>query len=112
MARTCQRVVDRASEILQDVSNTRYSISEMLNHIVDAIVAIRAVRPDIFVDSYATPLPDSLGVGDLLPVPDQYFTAICYYVAGCCELRDDEFAVDGRAMTLRESLVKKLVTGM
>lgn len=112
MARTCQRVIDRVSEILQDEGQTRYLVSEQLNHIVDAIVAIRSVRPDVFVDNYVTPLPDTLVPGDLLPVPDQYFASIAYYVAGCCELRDDEFAVDGRAMTLREALTKKLVAGM
>lgn len=112
MARTCQRVIDRVNEILQDTGNVRYTESEKLNHIVDAVEQIRAVRPDVFVASYATPLPDSLLAASLLPTPDQYFAAICYYVAGCCELRDDEFAVDGRALSLRDSLVKKLVSGI
>lgn len=112
MARTCQRVCDRVGEILQDAGATRYPIAERLNHIVDALVQIRSVRPDVFVADYVTPLPDSLSLATVLPVPDQYFAGIAYYVAGCCELRDDEFAVDGRAMTLRESLVKKLVSGM
>ena len=112
MARTCQRVIDRVVEILKDEAHVRYTETQILNHIVDAITQIRAVRPDVFVASYATPLPDSLSPATPLPVPDQYFAGICYYVAGSCELRDDEFAVDGRAMTLRDALVKKLVSGM
>lgn len=112
MARTCQQVIDRVAEVLQDEAHVRYTEPQILNQIVDAIVQIRAVRPDVFVASYTTPLPDSLSAATPLPVPDQYFTGICYYAAGCLELRDDEFAVDGRAMTLRDALVKKLVSGM
>jgi hypothetical protein len=57
-------------------------------------------------------LPDTLPMGAALPVPDNLFATIGSYVAGAAELRDDEFAVDGRAMTLQQQLAKKLVTGM
>ena len=112
MARTVQAVVTRVREILQDKEGERYTTPQLLAHTVDAIVCARAVRPDLFVASYQTPLPDTLDTTDTLPLPDQFFVAVCAYVAGAAELRDDEFAVDGRAMTLVESLNKKLVSGM
>ncbi len=112
MARTVQAVLNRAREILQDIDATRYPDAELTAHVVDAIVQARYVRPDLFVADYQTPLPDSLLPSDILPISDQFFAAVAYYVSGCAELRDDEFAVDGRAMTLREALVKKLVSGM
>lgn len=112
MARTAQDVITRAREILQDADATRYSDPELLSHTVDAILQARSVRPDLFVGEYAVALPDTLELASELPLPDQLFAGVCYYVAGCAELRDDEFAVDGRAMTLKESYTKKLVSGM
>ncbi len=48
---------------------------------------------------------------DRIPLPDQLYASLVYYVAGRAELRDDEFAVDGRAMTLASMLGKKLIQG-
>lgn len=112
MARTVQAVVDRVREILQDANGVRYPEAELRGYIVDAIVEARSVRPDLFVASYQTPLPDSLALADPLHLPDQFFTTVCYYVSGRAELRDDEWAVDGRAMTLLKTLTQKLTTGM
>lgn len=112
MARTAQAVIDRVREDLQDESGVRYTDPQILSRTVDAIVHARSVRPDLFVDSYATPLPDTLAPAATLPLPDQLFSSLCWYVAGACELRDDEFAVDGRAMTLLQLFSKKLVSGM
>lgn len=112
MARTVQNVFDRVREILQDESGARYSDAQLKMHLLDALETVRTVRPDLFVGQYATPLPDTLDATMPLPVPDNLFAAIGMYVSGAAELRDDEFAVDGRAMTLQQTLTKKLVTGM
>lgn len=112
MARTVQAVLNRAAEVLNDVAFVRYTQAELLQHVVDAVTLARSVRPDLFVGQYATPLPDTLAVGDTLPLPDQFFAPLALYVAGMAELRDDEFAVDGRAMTISQALSKKLVAGM
>ena len=112
MARTVQAVVDRALEILQDEAGVRYPEAQLRNYVVDAIVEARSVRPDLFVATYQTPLPDTLEGADPLPLPDQFFNTVCYFVAGKAELRDDEFANDGRAMTLLKSLTAKLTSGM
>ena len=112
MARTVQAAVDRALEILQDEQAIRYPRAQLRNYVVDAIVEARSVRPDLFVASYQTPLPGSLNEGDTIPLPDQFFNTICYFLAGKAELRDDEFANDGRAMTLLKSFTQKMVSGM
>lgn len=111
MARTVQQVLDRAWEILQD-DGTRYPEAELCAHVVDAVQQVRSVRPDIFVGAYAAALPDTLTVAQALPIPDQFFASVSQYVAGMAELRDDEFAIDGRAMMMKETLTKKLVSGM
>lgn len=112
MARTVQQVYDRAREILQDEAGARYTDPQLQMHLLDALLTVRSVRPDLFINGYETPLPDSLLVTDTLPVPDNLFAAISLYVSGAAELRDDEFAVDGRAMTLAGALAKKLISGI
>lgn len=110
--RTVQQVITRVREILQDSAGVRYTDAELTSHLLDAIQACRTVRPDLFLGQYAADLPDGLDLEDPLPVPDHFFAAISLYVAGCAELRDDEFAVDNRAMTLRNALNAKLVSGI
>ena len=112
MARTVQAVIDRVQQLLNDARGVRYPPEQLRAHIVDAIVEARSVRPDLFVDEYTVPLPDTLLQGDVLPLPDQFFASVCMYVAGMAELRDDEFAVDGRAMTLQQMFARKLTTGV
>lgn len=112
MARTVQDVITRAQQILQD-NDIRYPVTtDMLPWVVDAMHHARSVRPDLFVASYGVTIPDAYALADPFPLPDQFFASVAYYIAGNVELRDDEFAVDGRAMTLKESFTKKLVSGM
>ena len=112
MPRTVQDVTNRVQQLLNDARGVRYPLEQLRTHIVDAIVEARSVRPDLFVDGYTLPLPDSLEQGDVLPLPDQFFATVAMYVAGMAELRDDEFAVDGRAMTLQQMFARKLTTGV
>jgi hypothetical protein len=123
MARTVQDAIDRVRELLQDQkpsnadadwAGERYMTPELLSYMVDAIDQARSVRPDLFLGKYADPIPPvvPLALTDPFPLPGQLFNGACYFIAGNAELRDDEFAVDGRAMTLKESYTKKLVSGM
>lgn len=112
MARTVKDVVDRAGITLQDKSGTRYLTSELVGYLIDGLHVVRTLRPDLFIGGFGTPLPDTLALTDTLPVPDHLFSRLADYVAGSAELRDDEFALDGRAMMLRESLAKQLVQGI
>jgi hypothetical protein len=112
MARTVQAVLDRAREILNDKAGTRYLDDELCNYVRDAMVDARYIRPDLFVGVYLTPLPDTLVPSDPFPLSDQFFAVVGEYLVGMAELRDDEWAVDGRAATLRSTLKQKLTTGM
>lgn len=109
-----QLAINEARAILQDTnaeSGYRYPDSDLLGYLRDGVNLARALRPDIFIGRYATVLPDTYVLTDPFPLPVFYFTAMCQYIAGRAELRDDEFAVDGRAMTFAGRLESILVKG-
>lgn len=111
MARTVQDAINRVQELLQDKTGERYPVTELLLYVVEAVDQARSVRPDLFIGAYATPV-ETVVPSDPFPLPAQLFNGACYFIAGNAELRDDEFAVDGRAMTLKDSYTKKLISGM
>lgn len=108
-----QRALDRAYEILQD-NGTRYPRAQCLAYLNEGIAAIRRVRPDLFIGQYTAPLPQVTDgtINDPLPTPDSVFEGLAHYIAGRAELRDDEFAVDGRAMTMKAQLTQTLLQGV
>lgn len=111
---TGQRAVDRAREILQDELGVRYSTAQLIAYLNEGIVAARRVRPDLFIGMYTVPLPQvtEATLNDPLPTPDAIFVGLTQYMAGRAELRDDEFAVDGRAMTMEARLDRVLIQGV
>jgi hypothetical protein len=111
MARTVQDAINRCREILQDEAGDRYTQDQMISHLVDAVQIARSTRPDLFVAAFGTSFPDTYALGDPFPLPAQFFATACYYICGACELRDDEFAADNRAMTLQAALTSKLLKG-
>ena len=48
MALTAKNIIDRASMIIQDLTNVRWPLSELVNWINDARREIAVVRPDIY----------------------------------------------------------------
>ena len=118
MARMVSDLLARVRQVLQDLDqdNYRYPTSDMVGYLNDATLECRRLRPDLFLGTYLQPLPmvsetpiDYSTIA--MPVPDSCFTACVDYVAGRVELRDDEFAVDGRAMTFVQSFSQKLMGG-
>lgn len=109
----------RVRAVLQDQDQTgyRYPTSDLVGYLNDAVFETRRLRPDIFIGKFRTRPTDISTVPNVdystieFPLPDQCFVAVVDYVAGRTELRDDEFAVDGRAMTLISSLSTKLMGG-
>lgn len=110
---TGARVFEVARQILQD-DGTRYPSAQLLGFLNEGIEQVWTVRPDIFVGRYTAGVPVVLeaALADPLPVPRTLTQALGEYVAGRAELRDDEFAVDGRAMTMREQLKIRLLQGV
>ena len=105
MARTVGEVLVSASRTLNDVAQTRYKEAEQLGCVVDALNAVKNLRPDLFLGSYKT----SFGVlttASVLPVDEQFFRPIVDYVIFRCETKDAEHIVSGRA-----DLMAKLAGG-
>lgn len=105
-------VILRARDILQDAEAVRYSDADLMRYISDAQRRARAIRPDLFVGSYDTSIDEITDVETDLVVPDHYVEAMGLYTAGRAEIRDDEYAVDGRAAQLLGALTQKLLQGV
>lgn len=111
MARLVSHMLDRVREILQDADGTRYPQAQLLGYMGDAVIEARSIRPDLFIGRFDVPIADVTDPAAAFPLPDQFFPAVCFYVSGRAELRDDEFAVDGRAAMLLSTFGKKLIAG-
>lgn len=98
MTRTVQEVIDAARECINDADKTRYPDPSLVRFTREALNYLFQFRPDLFIGAWAA--PDINEVTDALPVPDQMFQPIAHFVAGYAELRDDEYAVNGRASTV------------
>ena len=101
---TFQQIIDDARVILNDEIASestvpRYTASQLLGYARQALVGARQVRPDLFLKNLTEAFP-AFAATDLIPMPEQYHVALSDYVAHRAELRDDEFAVDGRANSL------------
>lgn len=114
MARTVGNLLTQAREILNDSAGERYTTAQLVSYLNDAVQEARSLRPDLFIGAYDVPIVDltASDTAEDFPLTHQFFVAAMYYVTGRAELRDDEFAVDGRAMTLMQALKSKLVQGM
>jgi hypothetical protein len=117
MSRMVSDLLDRVRQVLQDQDQNgfRYPTSDLVGYLNDAVTEAARIRPDIFIGGYTKNLPQvtTLGGTDYstvkIPLPDTYFTSLVGYVAGFAEMRDDEFAVDGRASTFLNSFTQKLM---
>lgn len=91
----------------------RYPDADLARYVSEAVTEARRVRPDMFFGATRLDLP-IYGAGSMatvVPLPDNYFTQVVNYVAGRAEMRDDTFAVDGRAMTLMAAFSLALTAG-
>lgn len=105
-------IVTQATEILVDTDGDRYTPTQLVELVNDAIRDIRRVRPDAFIGNYGDPLP-AYTIADLdedWPLDDQFVTAVIDYVAARASYRDDEFVEDARAITLNREFIRKLTT--
>jgi len=105
VARTLDDIVLDVRSILQDtVTPYRYSSGDVVRAYNNALSQLWRLRADIFFGHYEAGVPSysesDLGQGEVIPVDDMYATPIIYFMAGFAELRDDEFTVDARAVTL------------
>lgn len=96
MARTFQQACDRARLPLNDADKIRYPDADLLGYANDAVLLVRKRRPDLFFGAWTIP-PNPYLLSDNIPLDDTYFPAICDYITGRAEFRDDESAMQERA---------------
>lgn len=93
-----------ARVILNDAAGDRYTDDQLVSDLNNAISMTKMLRPDAFILGEALPeftaADLAQGPATDFPLPEIFYQSFVYYLAGNAELRDDEFAVDGRAMTL------------
>ncbi len=91
----------------------RYSDTDLAGYVSEALTEARRVRPDLFLGSLraAIPVYTSADLATAVPMPDSYFSQIVNYVAGRADLREDQFAQDGRALTLIQAFGVSLTGG-
>ena len=106
-------IIDEARATLIDVSGTpRWSrTAEMLAFANDGVAKTRVMRPDLNWGSYNTAYVD-LAAGAPFPFGLEYRPGIANYVVMRCEVADDPFAIEQRAIQLRLRSLRGPVEGL
>ena len=100
MPKTIGGILTDARVILNDAAADRYTDSQLISDLNNAISQTKALRPDAFILGEALPEFTTSDLAVDFPLPAIFVQSFVYYLVGNAELRDDEFAVDNRAMTL------------
>lgn len=118
--RYVSELLDRVRQVLQDqdAGGYRYPTSDLIGYLNDFVLEARRLRPDLFVGSYHDDLPvvssdsstDYAQVKFPLPVMSCFVPAV-HYVAGRAEVRDDEYAANGRAASFLKAATQMLMGG-
>lgn len=113
MAKTVGDAIAEARAILHDTTEQvyRYTTADLYAYLNNALLETRRVRPDLFRAYLGTDTPEFApgDEGEAFPIDAMYFTPVVLYIAGTAELRDDEFTVDARAVTLMQQFAAKLL---
>lgn len=106
--------IDQARTLLHDRNAQlyRYSTADLVAYLNNGLLEARRVRPDLFRAYIGQSVPQ-FTTADLLeefPIDPMFFPQLVFYITGFAELRDDEFAVDNRAVTLMTQFTTKMLT--
>lgn len=121
MAYTITSLCTEARAVLQDVKSTgspngtRYSDQDLIDAFNDALMQTRMRRPDIFLCIGLRNTIPQYQAADVMadtpfPIDQTYYPAILFYVVGRCELRDDTFSDDNRAMQMMNRFVAQIMS--
>lgn len=114
MPKSIDNALTEARVILNDADAGRYTDVQLISDLNNAISVTKSIRPDAFILGEALPEFTTADLAQTpetdFPLPEIFFQSFVYYLAGNAELRDDEFAVDNRAMTLL-SVYRRNLTG-
>lgn len=119
MAASVNDLIQEAREILQDLdpTNYRYPQQSLVQYYNGAIREARRLRPDLFTGTFQSQLPTLLWNPTLdltfvpFALPEWLYVPTVNFIVGRAEIADDEFAVDGRAMSFLQNFVETLVGG-
>lgn len=104
MPKSIDDALTDARVILNDTAGDRYTDADLISDLNSAISMTKMIRPDAFILGEVLPEFTVADLGQVpatdFPLPEVFYQSFVYYLAGNAELRDDEFAVDNRAMTL------------
>jgi hypothetical protein len=112
MSLTIRNAFTQVRQTVQDVDEPyRHSDDKLFGYFNDALGDIRRLRPDLFIGSLDSTwvIYDDTNFDDPFPIDFTYFTTVIDYMASTVGIEDDEFANDGRAITLYQRFVTKLV---
>jgi len=103
-------VVALVRDILSDTYEPyRYDDEQVLRALNTGLLQMRRLRPDLFQSlKYVTPSYTTADMGETIPLETFYVPSLAEYSAGYIELADDEFAVDGRAVSLLNRFTTQL----
>jgi hypothetical protein len=98
---TFQQIINDARVLLNDQVlfedvTPRYTETQLLGYAQQAITEARRIRPDLFLANLTGAFP-TYTAQQAAPISDDYIVPLVDYVVARAEMRDDEFAVDGRA---------------
>ncbi len=94
---TMQSVMDLARLDINDAAKTRNTDVNLLRFANDGVAKALVMRPDLNWGSYNTAYVD-LAAGADFPLPLEYRPGIANYIVMRCEVADDPFAVEQRAI--------------
>lgn len=125
MAKSIDDALREARSIINDEDEPfRYSNASLLRILNTALREVYSLRPDAFVGNFHSGVlsandavdytEDDLEVAPTetaFPIDDRiFYSPVVLYVAGKAELSDDEFANDGRAMTILQAFRNNLTS--
>lgn len=120
--KTLNDIISEARQHLQDtrVGSYRYTDAELVALTNSAFLRVRSLRPDVFMSSIDSPRitqpayveADLAAVTPIeFPLEEHFFLPVVSLLTGLAQLRDDEFAVDGRAAAMIANAEKMLLGG-
>jgi hypothetical protein len=115
--RTVGALLAEAREVLNDTlpisGAPRFTDSNLVNILNEALLEVRAKRPDAFLTyGLRLALPKyqmPADVDQVFPIEDQFYSPLLFYLVGRAELIEDTFADNGRAVTLMNKFVSQLL---
>ncbi len=121
MALTVKDLIYQAREVVQDLGMEydfsdpdRHSDEKLIRYLNTALADCYRLRPDLFFPLAQDRQPVQFTTDDITnstpwPLEPGYWSAFVDYVAGYVGLGDDEFAQEGRAVTLLNRFSQKLL---